>query len=223
MKRFAFFDVDDTLITVKSMFDFFRYWTLEWRKEPAALEAFEREFSRLRAAGESRENLNRAYYRYFAGIRSEDIERAGAAWASAWLARPERFFIAAPVHLLRELMADGVEPVFVSGSFDAVLRPIADHLSVTNILAAPLELRADGCYTGRIGTPQTIGAGKAVAIRNFLAKQKVRADACLAVGDDISDLPMLQSVGTAVVVGEHPQLTEIADARSWRRLPAMAE
>jgi len=72
MKRFAFFDVDDTLITVKSMFDFFRYWTLEWRRESAALEAFEREFSQLRAAGESRENLNRAYYRYFAGIRSED-------------------------------------------------------------------------------------------------------------------------------------------------------
>lgn len=222
MKRFAFFDVDDTLITVKSMFDFYRYWTLGWRQDPAAFAAFESEFSLLRAAGETRESLNRAYYRYFAGMRAEDIERAGAAWASAWLAAPARFFIPAPVNLLREMMADGVEPVFVSGSFDAVLRPIADQLSVATILATSLELAADGRYTGRIGTPQTIGAGKATAIRDFLARHGVCPGACLAVGDDISDLAMLQAVGTAVVVGEHPQLAEIADARGWRRLPATA-
>lgn len=46
--RFAFFDVDDTLIRRKSMFDFFRFWALEWLNDAAVLKAFEHDFAARR-------------------------------------------------------------------------------------------------------------------------------------------------------------------------------
>ncbi len=220
MNKFAFFDVDDTLISVKSMFDFYQFWTVEWRSDPAILREFEADFARMRTIGATREVLNRAYYRYFADIRPEELGEAATAWASAWLAVPERFFMVEPVAELRNLKAQGVEPVFVSGSFRALLDPIANYLGVDWILSTKLELGANGCFTGEIETPQTIGMGKAKAIRTFLSEQGVHPANCQAFGDDISDLPMLNSVGTPVVVGSNAELVAHADTNQWRRLQA---
>ncbi|WP_120635070.1 HAD family phosphatase [Ruegeria sp. EL01] len=221
MKRFAFFDVDDTLISVKSMFDFYRFWTLDWRDDPASLEMFETDFAELRTNGASREVLNRAYYRYFTAVDPEELSKAAQTWAAARLDKPERFFLAEPVAELRELKANDIEPVFVSGSFKAVLDPIANYLGVDWILATKMKRGANGCFTGKIGVPQTIGVGKAEAIRTFLTSQAADAANCLAFGDDISDLPMLLSVGTPVVVGSHAELAAHANAGRWRRLQAL--
>lgn len=46
--------------------------------------------------------------------------------------------------------------------------------------------------------------------------------ACVAYGDHASDLPMLDAVGHAVVVGDDPVLIALAAARSWDVLPGRA-
>lgn len=107
MTRFAFFDVDDTLIRHKSMFDFFRFWALEWLDDAAVLEAFDRDFAARRAQGDSREALNRAYYRHFAGVPAQDLTAAGECWARPYLEAPEIFFIASAVNELSRLKAEG--------------------------------------------------------------------------------------------------------------------
>src|SRR4051812_20052840 len=80
LRRYAFFDVDDTVIAIKSMFDFARLGFLTEGEEPHRFAEFERSFAELRARGESREGLNRAYYRFFAGVRLAELEAAGRRW-----------------------------------------------------------------------------------------------------------------------------------------------
>ncbi|MGJ3265595.1 MAG: HAD family hydrolase, partial [Salinarimonas sp.] len=215
----AFFDVDDTLIRIKSMFDFFRYWSRVQRGDEALLARFEADFARMRGAGVPRTDLNRAYYQYFAGVRPDELEAAGTNWAAMRLAGADRLFLPESCRLLDQLRTSGKAPVFVSGSFAAILEPIAARLGVAHILATTMLVGPDGRLTGGIGVPQTIGAGKADAIALFLRRTGVDPAVCVAVGDDMSDLPMLEAVGSGIAVGEGTALAAHARARDWPVLP----
>lgn len=211
---YAFFDVDDTLIDVKSMFSFQDYW-FDQTGDAAGRRAFLVEMNDLRIVGASRETLNRRYYAHFAGR----CVAATKACAEAWFAALERerpdLYHAAVAGELRALQDQGVEAVFVSGSFPELLAPAARRLGVRHILATTMEVK-DGRFTGVILPPQTIGEGKAVAVKTFLAGRGVPAAVCRAYGDDISDAPMLESVGYPTVVTGGCGLAAYAERRGWR-------
>lgn len=217
-RAYAFFDVDGTLINGKSMFAFHDYWYRDGGESGATDHRQEYEdvsaiLNSLVVSQTSRELINRRYYEFFAGRSVESVNKCAQSWAKQALKQPN-FFIPKVVARLNALRADGVEPVFVSGSFMELLSPIAKALDVKYILAS--RLVSDGKkYNGRILTPQTIGVGKALAIQAFLADQEVAADQCWAFGDDISDLPMLEAVGYPTVVFGDPELSVVAAIRKW--------
>jgi HAD superfamily hydrolase (TIGR01490 family) len=212
---YAFFDVDDTLIAIKSMFSFQDYWYTAVG-DSAGRAVFMEEMDRLRGENAPWEVLNRRYYAHFAG-RSVV---ATAACAADWYAHVEqttpRLYHTAVVAELRRHQQAGVEPVFVSGSFPALMAPVAQRLDVRHILATTLEETADGRYTGNILPPQTIGAGKAVAVQAFLAERGISAAHCHAYGDDISDAPMLDAVGFPTAVSGGRGLELHARSQGWR-------
>ncbi len=214
--RFAFFDVDETLIRTKSMFDFYKFFC-EMRGNLAALRAFEAEFAELFRSGLSRETLNRVYYRHLAGETPFSLQEAGAQWWARTSMRPG-ILIEETAALLRDLAAEGFVPVFVSGSFEEVLEPLAAELGVTHILCAPMVVGPGGFYTGELNDVPTIGMGKRSAILRFLKRHGSDAQACWAIGDDTSDLPMLEAVGRKAVVGADGLLARCARDHGWRLL-----
>ncbi len=216
---FAFFDVDDTLLAVKSMFDFYRHLCLDEWRDPQRLLDFEEEFRRLRAAGTEREALNSHYYTHFKGLTARELViLAERWWLSLNVLRPALFF-PETVERLRAHRRDGVTPVFVSGSCAALLAPVGRALGVEHFLAAPLLADAEGRFTGALGTPQTIGEGKRHAAEAFLAERGADPAASFAYGDDLSDAPLLSAVGHPVAVGRGTPLTALAAERGWAVLP----
>ena len=159
---YAFFDVDETIIQTKSMFAFFEYWCREWLQDADLLAAFNAHFEKSRAACTTREETNRAYYRFLSGVDPDKLAAAGERWAQHVI--DAGAFHTVTVSRLKELSKQGVVPVFVSGSFKEVLGPIAKHLKVKHILATKMLIGSDGAFSGEIGTPQTIGAGKALSV-----------------------------------------------------------
>ncbi len=212
-ERYAFFDVDDTLIAVKSMFSFQDFW-YDRVGDAAGRAAFEEEMTRLRGEDAPWELLNRRYYAHFAGRAVTEVEDAGEAWFQHLETTVPGLFHAPIVAELRRHQVAGEEPVFVSGSFPALLAPVADRLGVHHTLSTTMEIAA-GRYTGGILPPQTIGAGKATAVRNFLDQRGVPAAECFAYGDDISDLPMLALVGHPRVVSGGRGLAAHAATVGW--------
>ncbi|CAO5257423.1 HAD family hydrolase [Frankia sp. AgKG'84/4] len=212
--RVAFFDVDETLITVKGMLSF-----LEFHLDaPDRYRQIADRLHRLAADGAPREETNRLYYEVFAGQRETEVAASGRRWFQREMVGGSLFH-GELVRVLRRLQAAGTITVLVSGSFSACLGPIAEHLGADHVLGTVPEVRA-GRYTGRV-LRTVIGEGKATAARALLAEFGVDGRRCVAYGDHSSDLPMLLAVGHAGVVGQDPVLLAHAAERGWDRLPGI--
>lgn len=209
--RYAFFDVDGTLISVKSTLSFQDYW-LRTECDRTTAQEFYDQFADLRAQGAPREVLNRIFYGHFKGRPVDKVRQRAQEWFAANDNRS--FWLYSVIGHLEELRRHGYEPVFISGSFQAALAPIAERLGVEHVLAADLE-EESGLYTGVLRAPQTIGDGKAVAMNAFMKRMKVNPRYCHACGDDLSDLPMLEAVESKAVVAGDPRLEAIARQRGW--------
>lgn len=217
-QAYAFFDVDGTLIRGKSMFAFHDFWYQRWTAPGSPIALHEHEdilaiLSSLEESGVPRELINRRYYEFFVGRSVSSVMRCAQAWAEEIIKQPG-FFVESVLTRLEELRQQRVEPVFVSGSFVELLGPIAKHLGVRYVLGT--RLMHDGQkYNGRVEQPQTIGMGKRLVVERFLSEVGVSVCDCWAFGDDVSDVPMLETVGHAVAVIGDPALASIAAQRGW--------
>lgn len=221
--RAAFFDVDNTLLNLKSMFSFQQFFYEHapdpWRGGQAAYAAF---LDRLQAHPEKHDRLalNRFFYESYRGWRHDDVVALTGQWFEAMREQHgSGLWIAEAIELAAQLREDGFELVAVSGSTIEILAPVLEHLGFDGCLATTLEREA-GRYTGRIVPPQVIGDGKAQAIRGYVRERGMALDDCAACGDHITDLSMLELVGHAYVIAGDPALEAIAAERDWPLLGA---
>lgn len=208
----VFCDVDETLIDCKSMFDFLHFYLTEKYGEPGTRRAdhTRQELLGMAAAGVPREQANREYYRVWKGESAHEVEQAAEHWWAVRSARPG-FLIAPTAAELEQHRRAGALIVLASGSFPAVLAPIAAHVGGAQVLCSLPQISA-GQYTGEIDGVPMIGEAKREAVRAILREHPSADPAhCFAYGDHPSDLPMLSEVGRPVVVG--------GDAALLRELP----
>jgi len=205
----VFTDVDETLIGCKSMFDFLDYY-LAGRYGAAGRHRAGVVWADIRAraaAGVPRGETNRAYYRTLAGEPAGAVAR----WSERWFADRVRgrFYVRTTRAALREHLAGGAVLVLVSGSFPALLDPIARDVGAAHVLCTRPEIRA-GTYTGEIVGSPMIGEGKRAAVRALLDRYPaVDPAGCFGYGDHVSDLPMLEEVGHPVMVGPDGRHTDL--------------
>jgi HAD superfamily hydrolase (TIGR01490 family) len=225
--RFAFFDVDETLIRIKSMFSFKEFFHRHYAdgSESERIEQhqqFMRRIEDYQRRGMRREFINRAYYESYQGQEPERVRTCARAWFSQIRARIPNLYVSQTRGRLNAHQARGEEPVLVSGSSVEILAPVAEDLGVRHVLATRLEVK-DGRYTGRILPPQMIGDGKRSAITNFMETHGASPQECFAYGDHPSDLPLLEAVGNPRVVGEDARMLAVAVERGWEVVQTCAE
>ncbi|MET9149836.1 HAD-IB family hydrolase [Streptomyces griseoflavus] len=216
----AFFDVDGTLTTGTTLFRFLRY---RFAAEGRPPQAYTQERQRLRAmteAGVCRSLTNRAYFAGYAHLSASYVRDLAEEWFRAELATGG-FLHAAAVAELRRHQAAGEPVVLVSGSFPALLAPLARLLGVDAVLATQPKI-VRGHYTGDAAVTM-IGSTKAEAVRSWSAGHGVEPAATTAYGDHASDLPMLRAAGRGVVVGGDREMRAVAAREGWRLLPAAPE
>lgn len=218
--RFAFFDVDETLVRFKSMFAFEAFWSCNVGPLSAVIGPlrhyrFASCMARYVKQGRSRELINALYYERFKGRSQSLIKKIIALWFEEVKRIPGGIYISATLDEIHRHQREGTKIVLVSGSFYELLDPIAKELKVDHVLATRLQIIA-GRYTGRIEQPQMIGIGKAFAIRSLLSQHEADPSICWAYGDHISDITMLEEVGHPNIVSCEPSMLALADKRGWR-------
>ncbi|WP_103532676.1 HAD family phosphatase [Streptomyces sp. SM11] len=205
--RLVFSDVDETLISVKSLFDFLDFYFTGRYGADGIRHAAEtrRRIAALIGGGSPREVANRVYYEAWRGEQLDVVTGWGARWFSL-RSSSERFYVPAVLAALRKHQENGDCIVLVSGSFAAVVDPIAADIGADHVLCTRPEVR-DGIFTGSVAGEPCIGEGKRRAVRD-LAKGYpcINLTDCHGYGDHPSDLPMLTEVGHPVVVGGSPEL-----------------
>lgn len=221
--RYAFFDVDETLIGIKSMFsfrDFYLHWTLGVEQGTAAQRHARIQVQQHVARGLDRTEVNRLFWESFRGFEQTDVQQAAHDWHQQ-VRRQPGYFIQQALDALQQHQQAGTEPVFVSGSCTEILVPLAAELGVRTMLTNRLEVE-QGRFTGKLLQPQTIGVGKRQAMVDFLEEGDALACDCYGYGDHLSDLPLLETVGHPRVVAGNADLVSIARHRGWPVLDAPA-
>jgi HAD superfamily hydrolase (TIGR01490 family) len=102
----------------------------------------------------------------------------------------------------------------VSSSPEEVVRPLAERLGVTEVIATLAEC-VDGRYTGQLEF-YCYREQKAERIVEVANAQGMDLAGSFAYSDSITDLPMLEAVGNPVAVNPDRELRKVAEQRGWR-------
>ena len=118
--------------------------------------------------------------------------------------------------LLAEARAAAMDRIVVSASPIELVGRIAAALGLEGAVATQSELDDYGRYTGRLMGEFCYHHGKVIEIEKLAAERGYDLAASAAYSDSISDLPMLERVGTAIAVNPDHELRELARERGWR-------
>ncbi|MEC3977390.1 HAD family hydrolase [Amycolatopsis sp. H20-H5] len=212
----AFFDVDETLISIKSMVDFYDYFLKAAGHSPEEQRQLHEAARDLLRPGLPREQQNRLFYRRFAGRKVAEVAAAGQHWFEERL-KGGKLFHTDVLDALHAHRAAGTTVVLVSGSFSACLDPVSAHCEADLAVCTELGER-DGIYTGEV-TRAMIGDAKVILACELIAEAGTTAAGCHAYGDHASDLGLLRLAGHPVVVGTDPGMLTVARASGWALLP----
>lgn len=213
MNEAAFFNVDNTLINIESMFDFYHYWTeITGNKDNSNIENFQKDM----ADNIPRTIVNEKYYQQFQGQTLESLNDKANKWFED-LFRKQQPLIHKTIERLYLHKKVNHKIIFVSSSMISLLKPFAKYLGANDILCTTLEIE-NGILTGNILPPQIIGEGKQIAIKQYAEVNNINLERSFAYGNDISDIPMLETVGNAVCVYPKADLLIYAKEKSWEIL-----
>ncbi|MFD6353979.1 HAD family hydrolase [Nocardia tengchongensis] len=210
----AFFDVDETLITVKSMFAFLRFWLAENGDDGSEYARLTGEIQQRAAAGAPREEVNRHYYRAYRGVAAEALSAAGQRWFAEFSAGGAVYYADA-VERLRAHRDSGHATVLLSGSFRAAVAPVAAAVGADHVITTTPVVDEDGVLTGEVWRPM-IGTAKAAAVTDFLREHGIDHQHSYGYGDHASDLPFLKAVARPGYRGDDAVLA--AHGTGWIHL-----
>ncbi len=212
----AFFDLDRTLMEGSSAFQFARaaYKSGLISRRRLARDAWENLAFRLRGStDETTAALRDRISESLKGVRVRDLQRLAPDVLAGVLPRlyPQMLEIA-------YRHQDEGRPVFIC---TAASQEMADLMAIVLTFdggIGSVSEVVDGVYTGRAGGPFTYREGKAQAIRDLAARERIDLAESYAYSDSESDLPMLRLVGHPVVVNPDGELTRIAKEEGWEIL-----
>jgi len=210
----AVFDVDGTLVqtNVVEYFFWMRLQDQPLTDWPAFLARLAARTPRwLYLERRSRAEFQRSFYREYDGLDEERMRRLGE---EALHAVTLRRIFPEGVRRIREHKRAGHHVLLLTGALDVVVEPLAKLLEV-DVDCAHL-LRTDGRLTGDLESPPPAGEARATLLEEYAAAHGLDPAESFAYADAISDLPMLECVGTPVVVNPDARLSQVAGQRGWR-------
>jgi len=111
--------------------------------------------------------------------------------------------------LIGTLSSVGYKTAILSGGFTFFGERLRRRLGIDYVHANVLEER-DGKLTGNVVGPIVDGERKAMLLREVAAKEGIRLEQVIAVGDGANDLPMLDIAGLGIAFHAKPRVVASA-------------
>lgn len=210
----AFFDVDGTLINVRSQISFLDFARAHWQWDSAPwFRTYHAELHHMIRSNTDYTHLNAFFYTAFKGLNVDAVAKLGAQWFNSLHGTPG-FYNNGMLTVLRQHQEQGARIVFVTGSCTPLMEPLASYLKCDALLCSELEIRGD-TYTGSLIGKPCIGEEKAVRAEALAQQEDIPMAQCHAYGDHHSDIPLLQAVGCGRMVEPPLAYLEEFTTRDW--------
>ncbi len=207
----AFFDLDRTLLRCNSA----RLW-FRWERSKGRL--------KLRHAVEAaiwgslyKVGLMRAQTalgRAVATIAGESETELAEKTREFFQEEIEAHIAPAGLEALERHRAAGDAIVLLTSASPYLCACLEDRIAVDGVLCTRYQVEDDR-FTGRLQLPICYGKGKVVHAERWAADHGVDLDRSTFYTDSVTDLPMLERVGTPMVVQPDVRLGRIAKKRGW--------
>ncbi len=116
---------------------------------------------------------------------------------------------------IKDFLAHGARVALLTGTNRIIAEPIAQYLGVTDLLATELEVKNDQ-FTGKFIEPFLMKEGKVTMAESYCRNHHSSLNKTAFYADSITDLPLLEKVGRAVIVNPRNQdLADLAQKRQW--------
>lgn len=109
---------------------------------------------------------------------------------------------------------NNAQTVLLSAAMTYVCGPVKDFLDMHDMICTEMEI-VDGHFTGLSRGRYCYGEEKLIRARRYCAKHDFSIDQACYYADSISDLHLLEAVGSPVCITPDAKLTRIAAKRGW--------
>ena len=207
----ALFDLDDTLLDGDSASIWFDYLIANGIA-PASMQEEERQMIQLYYRGE----LAMEEYMAFTlqPLIGRSVSEVGE-WMQAVLQRDivPRLFPQGQARLdwHRER---GDRIVLISASAENIVRPIAEHMGIADVIAINLE-QENGYYTGQTQGVLSYQAGKVIRLHEWLRHNPNSLEDSYGYSDSINDVPLLETVTNPWTINPAEKLSAVAMQMGW--------
>ncbi len=210
----AFYDLEGTLLSTNLVHTLAFYG----KNQPGLFRSFKKSAATLISLPlfaitdqYSRKVFNDLYFKRYRG-ESEDRLRYFAQELFEDVLKPAIF--PGTYELLEKSRSLGLRQIVVTGALDVSVKPLMEHLGITEYVANRLEF-VNGIATGRLLPPVMAAATKASWIRVFAEREGISLSDSYAYTDSMSDLPMLSVVGHPAVINPDMRLRQTALHHDW--------
>jgi HAD superfamily hydrolase (TIGR01490 family) len=205
----AFFDMDETLISVNSATLWVRY---QWRKGELSTTDVVRSFGYLlgyKLAIVDVERLAEDAVLRLKGRAEEDLRKETLGW---YAREVQNTIIDEMRAVIEEHRTKGHSCVLLTASSTYVAEALSNDLGLDAFISTRFSVE-DGVFTGRLDDGVCWGHSKAQRGRAWAEERSISLKDCWFYTDSYTDLPMLESVGNPVVVNPDPRLARWASQR----------
>jgi HAD superfamily hydrolase (TIGR01490 family) len=207
----ALFDVDRTLVNVNTARLYARY---QMAKGNAGLREYAALAGVLLQYTFGTLDADRAAANAFERVRGTS-EAALRADCLSWYRRVVRPHISERGRrAVQRARSEGHKLAILSASTPYLTEPLAEELGIDHVLCTRLTV-SDGLFTGSYEAPLCYGAGKVAHAQAWAIQHGIDLGRSTFYTDSISDLPMLEVVGSPVVVNPDPLLRLTAARRRY--------
>ena len=119
------------------------------------------------------------------------------------------------LQVLQQQRALGHRLVLLTSALHELAELVTQQLHLDSCLCTHLQVDKEGNYTGQVMEPMCFGQGKLQLAQQFAQQNDVQLQDCLFYTDSVWDLPLLQQVGSPVVVNPDPNLRRKAKRQGW--------
>jgi HAD superfamily hydrolase (TIGR01490 family) len=169
-----------------------------------------------KAGVRTRNDAMRVGFRCYEGRTLEDLR---VLWRGLYDQHLRRFLSRPMLERVRHHKGAGDRLVILTASAFFVGEPFVSDLGFDELHGTRVSFGADGRCSGLVDGEILDGAAKLGVARRAAEELGVDLAACTFYSDHVADLPLLEGVGSPVVVGGSRALGRVAKARGWPVVP----